>query len=313
MRKVYVRSIDGLVSRPWGGDAGRDVGWPRSAMALAAVPLMGLGGVAGGAVRGVHSTKSLVRVVVLGDSTAYTLAFSLGVLKLDDKYHDFLQDRGNIGCGLITGPEERIMGVPYYPKSDCNGSPATPGRDFRRAAAQGQVGFCAGAVPPQRRGVARRTLGDRRSGLQRCLDQHPRTELRRLCPATARGRLQHVHGDGSERRVPHGALLERAKPTRWPALAENTLRLAAYNALLQKLAAEYPRTDSVVDLNGLVCPKGVYTADYKGVTIREPDGIHFTDEAGIALAPALLPPILAAGRAALGRHHGKRTTRSSKP
>jgi SGNH domain (fused to AT3 domains) len=283
-------------------------------MALAAVPLMGLGGVAGAAARGVHSTKSLVRVVVLGDSTAYTLAFSLGVLKLDDKYHDFLQDRGNIGCGLITGPEERIMGVPYYPKSDCNGSPATPGEPFD---AQPLKVKWASALAQYHPNVVVLLAG--RWEIVDRVYNGAWTNI--LVPSFAAYVQQQLEA-ASNMFTATGANVvfltapcsnEQNQPDGQPWPENDPARLAAYNALLQKVAAEYPRTDSVVDLNGLVCPKGVYTADYKGVTIREPDGIHFTDEAGIALAPALLPPILAAGRAALVRHHEKRTTRSSKP
>jgi hypothetical protein len=57
----------------------------------------------------------------------------------------------------------------------------------------------------------------------------------------------------------------------------------------------------VLDLNAIVCPGGHYTATYKGVQIRTSDGIHFTDQAGAALAPAIMPTIVAAGRAQMAR------------
>lgn len=283
------------------------------AAALAAIPLVGTGGVAGASVRSVHSTKSIVKVVLLGDSTAYTLGWSLGVLKLDDKYHDFLQDRGNIGCGLITGPEERFMGVPYYPKSDCNGSAATPGEspdaqplDDKWAAALAEYHPSVVVLLAGRWEIVDRVYNGAWTNILvpsfAAYVQQQLEAASNMFTATGANVVFLTAPCSNEQNQPDG------QP--WP--ENDPARLAAYNALLRKVAAENPRTDSVVDLNAIVCPKGVYSADYKGVTIRLPDGIHFTDEAGIALAPALLPPIVAAGRAALARHHEKGATHSSK-
>jgi hypothetical protein len=65
------------------------------------------------------------------------------------------------------------------------------------------------------------------------------------------------------------------------------------------VAAEHPQTDSVVDLDGAVCPGGKYTANLDGVAARRNDGVHFTVAGGQLLAPVLMPPIVAAGRAQL--------------
>jgi hypothetical protein len=67
------------------------------------------------------------------------------------------------------------------------------------------------------------------------------------------------------------------------------------------VAAEYPETDSVVDLNSIVCPGGQLTLKLKGVPIRTADGVHFTDTAGSVLAPSILPRIIASGRAEMAR------------
>ena len=81
----------------------------------------------------------------------------------------------------------------------------------------------------------------------------------------------------------------------WP--EDNPTRLAVYNKLLHEVAAEHPATDSVVDLNAAACPGGKFTPTLHGEPIRTTDGIHFTDAAGVVLAPDLMPPIVAAGRA----------------
>ena len=93
--------------------------------------------------------------------------------------------------------------------------------------------------------------------------------------------------------------------TPWP--EDSPARQAAYNDLVRQVAAEYPKTDSVVDLNAVVCPGGNNSPTYKGVTVRTADGIHFTLQAGPALAPAIMPKIVAAGRAQMARVAAKKS------
>ena len=81
----------------------------------------------------------------------------------------------------------------------------------------------------------------------------------------------------------------------WP--EDNPARLAEFNKLVREVAAEHPKTDSVVDLNAAACPGGKFTSTVDRVVIRRSDGIHFTDVGGQVLAPKLMPPIVAAGRA----------------
>jgi hypothetical protein len=83
----------------------------------------------------------------------------------------------------------------------------------------------------------------------------------------------------------------------WP--EDSAARLNAYNRLVRAVAAEHPQTDSVVDLDGAACPGGKYTTTIDGVDVRRTDGIHFTIAGGQLLAPVLMPPIVAAGRAQL--------------
>jgi lysophospholipase L1-like esterase len=280
---------------------------------LVGIPLIGTGGVAGARSRDVHSAHSTVRIVVFGDSTAYTLGFSLGVEALDEKYHDFLQDRGNIGCGLVTGPEERVMGVPYYPKSDCNGSPATPGEPLSAQPLQNKWISALAQYHPNvvvllagRWEVVDRVYN---GGWTNILVPSFATYVQQQLEAASN---QFTAAGANVVFLTAPCVDEPNQPDGQPWPENDPARLAAYNALVAKVAAEHPRTDSVVDLGALVCPKGVYSAQYKGVTIRTPDGIHFTDEAGIALAPALLPPIVAAGKAALARQHTNGTRTSSR-
>jgi hypothetical protein len=88
----------------------------------------------------------------------------------------------------------------------------------------------------------------------------------------------------------------------WP--EDSSARLAVYNKLVRQVAAEHPATDSVVDLHAAACPGNKYSATVRGVTIRRSDGVHFTDEGGVALAPYLMPAIVAAGRAQMAASGG---------
>jgi hypothetical protein len=80
----------------------------------------------------------------------------------------------------------------------------------------------------------------------------------------------------------------------WP--EDNPARLAVYNKLVREVAAEYPTTDSTVDLFGAACPGGKFTSTIHGVTVRETDGVHFTLAGGQYLGPKIMPAIVAAGR-----------------
>jgi hypothetical protein len=81
----------------------------------------------------------------------------------------------------------------------------------------------------------------------------------------------------------------------WP--EDSPQRIGAYNQLVREVAAEHPTTDSVVDLNAATCPGGHYTTTVDGVAVRRSDGVHFTIAGGRYLAPQIMPPIVAAGRA----------------
>jgi hypothetical protein len=81
--------------------------------------------------------------------------------------------------------------------------------------------------------------------------------------------------------------------------AENTVtRARLYNQLLGRVARSDPRHVSVVDLNKLLSPAGVYTPVVHGVTVRWSDGIHVTTAGGEYLQPSILPLVDRLGLAA---------------
>ena len=69
-------------------------------------------------------------------------------------------------------------------------------------------------------------------------------------------------------------------------------RLAAYNRLVRQVAAEFPASVTLQDLDAMVCPGGRFRPDLHGVPLRSPDGVHFASGPGVgadALASQILP------------------------
>ena len=68
-------------------------------------------------------------------------------------------------------------------------------------------------------------------------------------------------------------------------------RVDAWNALLRSEAARHPTTVTVLDLNRVVCPQGMFTWSIDGLPVRS-DGLHFTP-AGVQqiISPWLLPQL----------------------
>jgi hypothetical protein len=245
-----------------------------------------------------------VKVELFGDSSAFTLGYSLGVKKVSDKYHFTLQDKGNIGCGLVSGPSMRFEGDLYHPVSACNGSPASPGEPLSSQPLTDQwtadiaknhpnvVVFLAGRWEI----VDRLYNGVWTNILNPTFAAYVQQQLVAATNIFTSGGANVVF-------VTAPCADEAAQPDGQPWPESDPARLAAYNTILREVAAENPTRDSVEDLSAVVCPGGAYSATYKGVTIRTTDGIHFTPVAGATLASALLPSILASGRAAIAHDH----------
>ena len=74
----------------------------------------------------------------------------------------------------------------------------------------------------------------------------------------------------------------------WP--EDNPARREAYNRMIRQVAAAHPGTVSVGDLNKAACPGDKYATTVDGVVIRTvDDGVHFTPQGGVFVAPSLMP------------------------
>jgi len=239
-----------------------------------------------------------VRVLMLGDSTALTLGEGLGTTQVMSKYDYSLSDLGILGCGVAFGPEVELMGERYTTTSVCDGTPYSPSEPLKQQPYPYQWLSAMGVTRPN----VVVLLAGRWEDVNREYDGQWTNILNPKFAAYVKQRLQAA----SELVTSAGVRMvfmtapctdEGEQPDGAPWPEDNPARVDLYNHLVREVAAEFPITDSVVNLNGLVCPGGKYTSTFHGVTIRNTDGIHFTIQSGEVLAPYLMPAILAAGRA----------------
>ena len=95
---------------------------------------------------------------------------------------------------------------------------------------------------------------------------------------------------------------ERADGQPWP--EDSPRRLAIYNGIVRTVAR---RTGaSVLDLYSMVCPGGHYQQTVDGVTVRQPDGVHFAISSGAFFAPRIFSVLIADGRMAELRSRSSR-------
>ena len=239
-----------------------------------------------------------VRVLLFGDSVALTLGIGLSFPSDQSRYGYVLSDKGILGCGVVNGPEVQLMGRRDAVPPACNGSPLQPGAssdtkpwpyqwlDAMNEVKPNVVVLLAGRWEV----VDREYQGSWTNILNPAYAAYVKQQLEQasqLVTATGARMVFLTAPCTDEGEQPDGAP--------WP--EDDPARLAAFNRLIREVVAEHPLTDTVVDLNAAACPGGKYATTVDGVVLRRTDGVHFTNAGGIWLAPKLMPPIVAAGRA----------------
>jgi peptidoglycan/LPS O-acetylase OafA/YrhL len=73
------------------------------------------------------------------------------------------------------------------------------------------------------------------------------------------------------------------------------VRTNQYNAVVRKTVARYPNVASVLDLNRLLDPRGAYTSTIDGVPVRDDDDEHISLYGGMFLRPSVLPELVTLG------------------
>ena len=241
-------------------------------------------------------------VQLFGDSVALTLGVGLSQPSVEQKYDFVLSDEAILGCGVVNGPEVDLLGAVYPTPSACNGSPLTTGEPPDNQPWPYQWLMDLNEVHPD---VAV-LLAGRWEVVDREYQGQWTNILNPQFATYVKGQLE----EASQLVTATGAQMvfltapctdEGEQPDGAPWPEDDPARLAVYNTLVREVAAEHPLTDSVVDLDAAACPNGTYTSTVDGVAIRDTDGVHFTDAGGEVLAPAIIPGIIAAGRAQMAQ------------
>lgn len=253
--------------------------------------------------------RSRVRVLVVGDSVALTLA--QGLFYGEGPYHLNIYDEGILGCGIAVGPDYLDHGV-----VTASGAPCTTDASAHQCSVFAGSHF----VPCQSWTVAwsdwvrelRPNVVVLAAGRWEMVDRiAPWGQWTNILhPAFANYLKQqielavHIATAGGAKMVletaPCSMSGEQPDGAPWP--QDSQTRLNAYNDLVRQVASEFPFSVTVQDLDAVVCPGGRYEADLHGVPIRTADGVHFVYsraapgsgsptevDGGQYLAPALLP------------------------
>jgi peptidoglycan/LPS O-acetylase OafA/YrhL len=268
--------------------------------ATAGIPAIGIGtnGATTTTSPGAPTFAQPVRVLLLGDSVALTLGLGLSDAVDQNKYDYVLSDEGILGCGVVDGPEVDLLGAHDTTPSACNGSPYTPGESstaqpwpYQWLSAMNEVKPNVVVLLAGRWEVSDREYqGQWTNILNPVFAAYVKQQLNKASQLVTKTGAHMVFLTApctDEGEQPDGAP--------WP--EDSLKRLDIYNQLVRQVAAEYPTTDSVVDLFAASCPGGRYTTSIHGVPVRRSDGVHFTIAGGQYLAPLIMPPIVAAGKA----------------
>ena len=220
-----------------------------------------------------------VRVLVLGDSIALTLGMGLSV-DSQAEYGVTVSDHAALGCDLDPGLQVFIAGTT---------GPSTQGCDDWQALWP----FVVARERPQvvALGLGRWEVSDHLLDGQwvhigePAWNAHLTADLRAAVSIFDRFGARVVlftmpYVDPSDRQ-PDGLPWSENMPS----------RVRAYNALVRQVARSDPGEISVIDLNRMLSPAGVYTASLDGVAVRWPDGVHISLAGGQLLQPQILPEI----------------------
>jgi hypothetical protein len=225
-----------------------------------------------------------VRLLILGDSIAMTLGQGLSVGSAS-YYGVTVADDATLGCDLDPQLEVLIEGAP---------GPATPGCENWRV-------LWPSLVAQQRPQVVALGLGrwevtDHLLGGQwvhigePAWDDHLTAELQ-----SAIAIFQTFGAKVVLLTMPYLDPTDR-QPDGLPWPENAPARAQDYNALVRRVARADPREVSVIDLNRMLDPGGVYTATLDGLDVRY-DGIHVSAAGGQLLQRQILPQIARIGMA----------------
>jgi hypothetical protein len=219
-----------------------------------------------------------VRLLILGDSITMTLGMGLSVDA--QRYGVDVRDNATVGCDL--DPQLQVV-------TSGKAGAATPGCDNWR----GLWPFVVAAQRPEvvALGLGRWEIADHLLNGHWVHIGEPTWDGH--LTADLQSAITILHSFGAKVvlfTMPYVDPSDR-QPNGQPWSENAPARVRAYNALVRQVAASHPGVVSVLDLNHMLNPSGVYTASVSGVDVRSTDGIHVSLDGGELLQRQILPAV----------------------
>jgi peptidoglycan/LPS O-acetylase OafA/YrhL len=215
------------------------------------------------------STSNPPVVVVLGDSTALTLA---AALQATAPTGTTVVSGGQFGCGLAIGtnasnkPPQLQLGMFPACNSATPASHQWPALDAHAVTGTSRgdvVLFVAGTWETQDL-----LIDGRWTNIEMPSFQHD--EMVQMRRAVAIGTAHGAHFDFTT--MP--AMAAGAAFHEPPFPEDSPVRRSIYNRLVRTVARQFPGQVSVIDYGAILSPQGVFTEYLDGVQVRTPDGVH---------------------------------------
>ncbi len=223
-----------------------------------------------------------VRILLVGDSLAYTLGGGLGVQA--GSWGATLVNQGVVGCDLDPGSIVNIEGSVTLAAHGC--------ADWQKKW-QEQIDRLdpdVVAVLLGRWEVSDRIIDGRWTRIgEPAWDNRYQGELGQAIRILS-SRGAHV----AVLTLPYITQTTEA-PDGTPWDINQPRRTDLYNALVRRTVARYPTVASVVDLNRLLDPHGTYASTIEGIPVRDDDNEHISLYGGMLLRPRILPELVQFG------------------
>ncbi|GAC1595234.1 MAG: acyltransferase family protein [Acidimicrobiales bacterium] len=219
-----------------------------------------------------------VHAVLLGDSVALTLGE--GLLDRAPGFGVDFVDGGLVGCGVLGGGPIRLQGAIGDAASGC----ARWEAGWRRLVEEQHPEVV--AILVGRWEVIDRRFEGRWTHIgEPSFDAFitAQLDLAITAAASSGGRVVVLTS-------PHFEGVERPDGGSWP--EDDPSRVDRFNHLLTAAVARHGPRVTLLDLGAIAEPAGRYTPSINGITVRQSDGVHFTQAGADVLAPAVLTELL---------------------